>query len=251
MTYAGAVIVVIIIIIAGVAAYQFLYTDDGEDEQNGGPGTNGNQKPRAVITTNWTADARVGDLLEFNATQSSDKDGRIILYDWDFDDGKTMVGADFEVVNHSFSYAGEFMVNLTVRDDGGEVDYATKKIIIRQSDFQDTFFAQLSTNDLLPMIPANETFEFPVEEDATRANVTFTLIGGSGSSDDNFISNVDILILNSFFIPLDNISEEVRGIANVSFEFYSDELSTPGNYQIQVNCRTGSVNVEAEVRVFY
>ncbi|MEO0583562.1 MAG: PKD domain-containing protein [Bacteroidota bacterium] len=55
-------------------------------------------------------------VVEFDATNSSDSDGSIVNYEWDFGDGSTGTGMSAE---HTFTSAGDFSVSLTVTDNGG------------------------------------------------------------------------------------------------------------------------------------
>ncbi len=57
--------------------------------------------------------------VSFDGTGSDDDKG-VVLYEWDFDDGSPVVsGAE---VNHTFTAAGSYQVNLTVSDAEGETD---------------------------------------------------------------------------------------------------------------------------------
>jgi bacillopeptidase F len=58
----------------------------------------------------------VGETLNFGGSGSSDSDGRIVHYAWDFGDGATGNGI---TVTHSYSVTGSYTVTLTVTDDGG------------------------------------------------------------------------------------------------------------------------------------
>ena len=64
------------------------------------------------------------DLLrvEFDATASSDPDGSVTGWDWDFGDGSTGSGA---TVEHTYTSAGSYVVQLTVTDDDGATDSTT------------------------------------------------------------------------------------------------------------------------------
>lgn len=71
-----------------------------------------NAQPKAVFTG---ADrALPGDVITFDASESSDEDGTITQYYWFFSDGGRAEGA---VVAHEFKRNGNFTVTLSVSDD--------------------------------------------------------------------------------------------------------------------------------------
>ena len=77
------------------------------------PGSNKSPSAR------FTADPESGRApleVSFDASGSSDPDGQIESYDWNFDDGESTTG---EVVTHTFDSGGDYEVTLTVTDDGG------------------------------------------------------------------------------------------------------------------------------------
>lgn len=57
-----------------------------------------------------------GQLITFDGTASSDPDGTVVAWEWDFGDGVTTNGP---VVQHTYTNAGSFAVRLTVVDDDG------------------------------------------------------------------------------------------------------------------------------------
>jgi PKD repeat protein len=249
----GAVILIVIVIIASVVAYYYFNLPEAEDGNGGGGGGGGdNNLPRAVMSTNWTANTRVNELIEFNASKSSDTDGEIDTYIWDFGDGsKTRSGPLYEVVNHSYASAGTYKVNLTVEDDKGGRDSASKTITIRGLDYTSDESVIVTANANLPM-PNEHTFQFPVEDDVVRANITLTLIGGSGSSDDGFSGSVEITVTDEFAMnKLDNASVDVRPFATQGYEYYREDLFGPGNYLVTVVCISGTVSVQFEIEVNY
>ncbi|MFO7792606.1 MAG: PKD domain-containing protein [Candidatus Saliniplasma sp.] len=72
------------------------------------------------------ADPTAKDDVEF-ISDSYDPDGDIVEYHWDFDDGNV---SDGEVVNHSYSFSGSYLVSLVVWDDNGEENQTTKEVEI-------------------------------------------------------------------------------------------------------------------------
>jgi hypothetical protein len=89
-----------------------------------------NQPPIASFTESATK-VKVGDTINFDASGSSDPDGVIVSYNWDFGDATNGVGA---IVNHAYSNPGTYTVTLTVTDDDGATKTASAtKIVIRCS----------------------------------------------------------------------------------------------------------------------
>ncbi|HEY3353408.1 MAG TPA: PKD domain-containing protein [Polyangia bacterium] len=75
----------------------------------------GNQLPIAAAGGNRTG--QVGQSLEFDGSDSTDPDGTIASYEWDFGDGSTK--ATTAVATHAYAAAGTYLVRLKVADDKG------------------------------------------------------------------------------------------------------------------------------------
>lgn len=65
--------------------------------------------------------------VSFNAAPSSDPDGSISSYTWDFGDGATASGV---MATHAYTSAGTYAVVLTVTDDEGASDVAYTNVVI-------------------------------------------------------------------------------------------------------------------------
>ena len=65
--------------------------------------------------------------ITFDASLSSDSDGRIASYAWNFGDGSQGTGA---VVKHEFKSVGTFVVTLTVTDDRGQSASLSKNVTV-------------------------------------------------------------------------------------------------------------------------
>ena len=84
-----------------------------------------NQDPIAAFTPNNTS-GTAPLTVSFDASASSDSDGNIVSYAWDFGDGNTATG-----VNASNTFAaGTYTVKLTVTDDDGATDETTQTITV-------------------------------------------------------------------------------------------------------------------------
>jgi PKD repeat protein len=85
--------------------------------------------PTASFSYSPTAPS-TSEKVNFDASGSSDPDGTVVSYDWDFGDGTTASG---ESVTHSYSSSGEYTVELTVTDDDGGTDTVTRVVSVNEA----------------------------------------------------------------------------------------------------------------------
>jgi PKD repeat protein len=85
-----------------------------------------NQPPTALFVISPTS-GKVGDTINFNASQSSDPDSDTLSYQWDFGDGNTGAGV---TTSHTYTSAGTYSVVLTVTDDSGNTASTSRTITI-------------------------------------------------------------------------------------------------------------------------
>jgi endoglucanase len=91
-----------------------------------GPEAGVNIPPVAAISANpVTGDEPLS--VSFDASGSSDSDGSVVAYDWDFGDGSTGSGVS---LTHTFEKAGSYIATLTVTDDEGATGQATITIVV-------------------------------------------------------------------------------------------------------------------------
>jgi len=88
--------------------------------------------PKAVIS--GPTSGRVGERLSFSGADSTDPDGRVVSYAWDFGDGTTGSGVD---VTHVYTTAGSYKVTLTVTDDVGARGQASVQVFTTSGDCLD------------------------------------------------------------------------------------------------------------------
>lgn len=80
------------------------------------PSTEPNESPVAVITV-YLRD-KTGLIFGFDGYKSSDPDGEIVSYEWNFGDGNTGTGVE---ILHTYAEKIEYTVTLTVTDNLGAV----------------------------------------------------------------------------------------------------------------------------------
>ncbi len=90
------------------------------------PSESSNQPPNACFTYFPFNPTRY-DYVYFDASCSSDSDGSIVNYSWNFGDGSTGTGA---YPAHSYSQDGLYQVTLTVTDDDGSTDVYQEYIYV-------------------------------------------------------------------------------------------------------------------------
>jgi PKD repeat protein len=89
------------------------------------------QQPTALFTVS-TNSPNVEEAITFDASDSSDPDGSIQSYEWDFDgDGTTDVTRTAPLVTHTYTNPGTYAVTLTVIDDDGATDSTTTTVEVR------------------------------------------------------------------------------------------------------------------------
>ena len=85
-----------------------------------------NQPPLASFTANPPS-GQAPLMVGFNAAGSTDADGTIVSYYWNYGDGSTGSGA---LVNYNYTTAGDYTVILTVTDNDGSTDTATSTVTV-------------------------------------------------------------------------------------------------------------------------
>ncbi len=102
------------------------YHEDPNGEDGFAPGQDTNRPPVATVAmVPQSGDAPLN--VSFDATGSSDPDGAIVAWNWDFGDGASGTGA---VLSHTYVAPGVYAVVLTVTDDLGATGSATRGLTV-------------------------------------------------------------------------------------------------------------------------
>ncbi len=96
-----------------------------------------NQPPVANFTYS-PANLVVAQAITFNASNSTDPDGNIMNYEWNFGDGGNTTNTTEQIIIHTYASAGTFTVNLTVTDDDGATNATSQAIAISEGLVFDT-----------------------------------------------------------------------------------------------------------------
>ena len=123
-------------------------------------------------TASFTADSTSGEApltVNLDASGSSDSDGSIVSYDWDFGDTTTGTGATTSV---TYNNAGAYTILLTVTDDDGATD--TTSVVI-----------DVSAANLPP------TASFTADNTSGEAPLTVNLDASGSSDSDGSIASYD------------------------------------------------------------
>ncbi|MCK5442532.1 MAG: PKD domain-containing protein, partial [Maribacter sp.] len=89
------------------------------------------KSPKAIIKTKVITNDTLPLKVEFNGSESTDDDGTIVSYDWDFGD-RSVINDTTKgpIVTHVFVDAGTYNVKLRVKDDRGQSGWATDSITV-------------------------------------------------------------------------------------------------------------------------
>ncbi|NBC19211.1 MAG: PKD domain-containing protein, partial [Bacteroidetes bacterium] len=90
-----------------------------------------NEPPTADF--DWTQIETELFTVDFDATDSEDPDGEIVAYDWDFGDGEDGSGV---APTYTYDERGTYTVTLTVTDDDGADDQATRTVTVEGPDLR-------------------------------------------------------------------------------------------------------------------
>ena len=97
----------------------------------------GNQAPTASFQASTTS-AEVGEVINFDGTESSDPDGTIAEYRWNFGSGVEQTGA---TAAHAYTSSGDFLVVLTVTDNEGAQGFATLSVTVAENNLPTANFS--------------------------------------------------------------------------------------------------------------
>ena len=141
---------------AGNYTVSLTVTDDGGATHTDTTSATVTDAPNQAPTANANGDytGTTGNPISFFSTGSSDSDGTIASYSWDFGDGGSSTSAN---PTHSYAAAGSYTASLTVTDDDGATDSDTANVTVTDlPSVPNTSINSTSQNGALNTTPVSE-----------------------------------------------------------------------------------------------
>lgn len=173
-------------------------TSDDDDDTSPGGGGGGiippeNKPPHADVSEGLPYDGIAGENILFDGSASTDGDGTIVSWEWDFDDGSKDTG---ETVTHTFSEPGFYQVSLTVTDDDGATNTTTVQSEIGRASIPPSK-PELKLPDDMPL-EINSSYSFHViSSDADNDDIKFVFDWGDETTfTTDYVSNNTKVFVN-------------------------------------------------------
>jgi PKD repeat protein len=252
----GIIVLIIILVIIGAgAAYYFYYFLPGqEDKVEEPPPKITNRAPIAAFELLNGSNARVNDIVWFDANASRDPDGQIKRFEWYFGDGAKLFITNITEtkVNYTYRSAGDFDVNLTVVDNLNGKSTEIKTMTIRPTDYTDEATAILMSREPSGVSLSEVNVSIPVEDFAVSLEVNISIIGvGFGDS-----TLEDAILDAQIFDPYGNvIGNETKAsritTETMKFYFEASDLKIVGAYELYAKCTQGTLRLSYKIEVLY
>ena len=114
--------------------------------------------------------------ISFDGTGSTDNDGSIVSYQWNYGDGSTGNGSN---VNHTYTSGGTFTVTLVVTDNDGATDQTTTSVVIAAPNVSPI---ASFTNSAAGQAPINVLFDASGSSDPDGTISSYSWDFGDGNS---------------------------------------------------------------------
>jgi len=197
---------------AGIHWVDLMVTDDGADgdQLNEKLAIMVNDPDNLAPVADATVDkvnGDIGELFTFDGTGSSDPDGAIVSWEWDFDNdgifGDIFDSGTDEMPEISFLTQGVHFINLRVTDDDGGIDSLDEKLVITINDPDNLPPVALAEVNVLSVY-SGEPFLFDASA-SYDTDGTITLyewdFDGDGSFGDSYDSGTDVMPEITRLIP--------------------------------------------------
>jgi PKD repeat protein len=145
------------------------------------PPSTANQPPIAAFNANPSS-TTVGTQIAFSGSASSDIDGSIVSYAWQYGDGTTGFGV---TTQHAYAATGTYNVRLTVTDDDGATGTTTQQVVIAAQPNQPPT-ATFNANPSSTTVGSPVMFNGSASSDVDGVIVSYTWNFGDGMPQSKF-----------------------------------------------------------------
>lgn len=152
-------------------------------------------RPPVAIFTESPITALTSVPINFDGTASSDPDGTIVTFSWDFGDGSTGSGA---TTSHSYSTGGTYTVRLTVTDNSGSIASNTAILTIQDRPPTATF----TTSSANTTVGQSVSFDATGTADPDGNIASYSWDFGDGSTGTGVIATHSYSIPGTYTVKL-------------------------------------------------
>jgi fibronectin type 3 domain-containing protein/PKD repeat protein len=222
----------------GVDSFTFKVSDGNYESNLASVSVMINEKPAnlppiAVIQYQVPTDSPYTAVL--SGVSSSDSDGEIVSFQWNFGDGTTASGPSF---NHTYSVTGQYSVSLIVTDNSGAVSQDVASITII-GDIENIAPMAAFVATVSPDNSAQWIFDGTGSDDPDGEIVTYSWNFGDGEIATGALTQHRFLISGVYsvtLIVLDNNGETAKKVEDIEvrvppFIMEKGEVSVDGNWQ--------------------
>ncbi len=256
----NAVLAIVVILVLAVAGWYvwdsgILDKDEGDDG-GGGDDDTLNEIPLAFFSTSHM-EALVGENITFNAGGSTDPDGTVERFEFDFGDGLTdeftreqREVEEMDMISwHNYTIANTYAVTLVVFDGHepvvGRSDPYIISIRILPDDYSESASYVLSARAI---DTKNTTFD--LANDAVKCTVNVTISARLGVGEP---SGAEVWLQNPLGDVIMNETASLTSGASESFgiELNPTQLSTIGEYELTIQCTSGRIQYSYDILIDY
>ena len=184
-----------------------------------------NEAPIASVESTYGGfgqSIKVNSIAFFDGGSSSDPDGDVLTFEWDFGDGTTGTGIR---PNHLYEKIGNFTVVLTVSDDGELSSVAQTWVLVSIRTYSVEFKLNQATIPLLAgytseSATSTETHVYPYN----LTNVNYNLQWEEDETSDNF----PLMLLD----PLDYPDNFTLQVTQLTYGINSSQMGTTGDLSL-------------------
>ena len=151
------------------------------------PPVGANTPPTAAFSISPSS-GQPGSIISFNGSASTDSDGSIVSYVWDFGDGSSASGI---TAAHAYGSAGTYTVTLMVTDNGGATGSATDTVSIQVAALPDLTIQTFDYAPASPTIGQNLAFTITVRNQGTASAGLFRVrLEGAAASAQSYFAQL-------------------------------------------------------------